>query len=97
MAHQEEGSFGQVVLAGVETRTGATSAAAITVYVLFKDWLGDILFCTGLTVPTDDQVGYAKGCLFIDTDVADGTSGLYTNIGTNLLCEFSLVTSASAS
>jgi len=97
MSHQEQGIFGEIVLTGQKTYTGATAAAAVTVYVLFKDWLGDILFCTGLTVPTDDQVGYAMGCLFIDTDVADGTSGLYTNIGTNLLCEFSLVTSASAS
>ena len=48
----------------------------------------------GTTVPTDATTGYAKGCLFIDTDVASGTSGLYVNVGTNTSCVFKLVTNA---
>ena len=58
------------------------------VTVLTKDSNGDVLFATGLTVPTDTETGYAKGCEFHDTDVAGGTSGSYVNIGTNTSCEF---------
>lgn len=52
------------------------------------------LLVTGTSVPTDDSDGYGKGCLFIDTDVASGTSGLYVNIGTDTSCVFKLVSNA---
>jgi hypothetical protein len=53
-----------------------------------------IAYATGTTVPVDTTSGYAKGCLFIDTDVASGTSGLYVNVGTDTSCIFKLVTNA---
>lgn len=52
---------------------------------------GDILRCTGTTVPTADSAGFAKGCLFIKTDAADGTKGVYENQGTKLLSDFNLM------
>lgn len=55
---------------------------------------GDLLLCTGTAVPTDGGSGYAKGCLFIDTDVATGTTGLNCNKGTNTACAFTAVTQA---
>lgn len=60
--------------------------------VLMYDGRGDILWATGTTVPTNSKPGFAKGCLFIDTDVAAGTTGLYCNKGTRLSCEFTAIT-----
>ncbi|KJU84549.1 hypothetical protein MBAV_003257 [Candidatus Magnetobacterium bavaricum] len=62
-----------------------------TVTVLIRDPNNNILLCTGITKPTDATTGYAKGCLFIDTDVATGTSGLYHNVGTNTACVFTVI------
>lgn len=42
-----------------------------------------ILMEQGTTVPTDATSGYAKGAMFIDTDVATGIDGVYRNIGTS--------------
>lgn len=53
-----------------------------------------ILLASGTTVPADTGTEYAKGCLFIDTDVASWTSGLYVNVGTDSSCVFKLVTNA---
>ncbi len=62
--------------------------------VVLKDSAGQILLATGTTVPTDGATIYAKGALFIDTDVASGTSGLYVNVGTSASCTFKLVSNA---
>lgn len=64
---------------------------SVTVQILTLDINGDILLCTGLTVPTADSAGFAKGCLFIKTDAADGTKGLYENAGTALLSDFNVI------
>lgn len=85
----EQLTTGEIILEGIETDKGAE-----TVYVLLRDAIYDVLLATGLTVPTDDTTGYGKGCLFIDTNVATGTSGLYVNVGTNLKCVFKLVSNA---
>ncbi len=68
------------------------NSVAITGYL--ADNNGDLLICTGTTVPTNGSTGYAKGCLFIDTDVATGTTGLNCNKGTNTSCAFTAVTQA---
>lgn len=62
--------------------------------VLLKDSNQDAVIVQGTTVPADTTTGYAKGCLFIDTDVATGTTGLYCNKGTNTSCVFTAVTQA---
>jgi hypothetical protein len=75
----------------VAQMTGSTETPDSTeVEVLEKDGAGMVLLARGTDAPTDAEAGYAKGCIFIDTDVAGGTSGLYENIGTTASCEFSV-------
>jgi len=85
---------GKVANAGMPAMTllGTTIATGVT--ALLKDADGNALLCTGTTVPSDGGALYAKGCLFIDTDVATGTSGLNCNKGTAAACAFTLVTQA---
>ncbi|MFA5395228.1 MAG: hypothetical protein WC346_04340 [Methanogenium sp.] len=59
--------------------------------VLEYDGDSKILLASGTTVPTADSSGFAKGCLFIKTDAADGTKGLYENQGTTTASDFNLV------
>ena len=61
---------------------------------LLSDGNGDLLLCTGVVTITDASTGYAKGCLYIKTDVATGTGGLYCNKGTKTSSAFTLVTQA---
>lgn len=63
------------------------------VWLTDENW--DKLFVRGTTVPTWGTTGYAKGCLFIDTDVATGTSWLYENKWTNTSCSFSVISASS--
>lgn len=77
------GLDGTTILQGAETIT-----------VLLRDPDSNILWATGTTVPTNATSGYAKGCLFIDTDVATGTTGLNCNKGTTTSCQFTAVTQA---
>jgi hypothetical protein len=67
---------------------------SVSITTLLTDGSGDILLATGTTVPTNSSTGFAKGCLFIDTDVGTGTTGLYCNKGTNTACAFTAVTQA---
>lgn len=78
---------GVLRLLGRTYKPGATTV--VTVYL--KNALGHVMQCEGTTVPVDGQAGYAKGCLFVDTDVAAGTTGLYVNVGTTALCNFDAV------
>ena len=55
---------------------------------------GDLLICTGTVTVTDGGSGFAKGCMYIKTDVVTGTGGNYFNQGTNTACAFTLVTQA---
>ena len=72
---------------------GATAAGSTgAIKILIKDGAGDVVLATGTGVPSDATSGYAKGCLFIDTDVATGTTGLNCNKGTNTSCVFTAVT-----
>lgn len=68
----------------------AESPGATAVTVLEKDASGSVLRATGTTVPAT-EAGYAKGCLFIDTDVAAGTTGLYENIGDTAASNFNAI------
>jgi len=66
------------------------------VKILLKDSAGKILLATGTTVPTDSTAGYAKGCIFIDTDVGAGSQGAYVNVGTTAACNFDVLTTIGA-
>lgn len=45
------------------------------------------VIAAGTTVPSDGEVGYATGCLFIHVDGAAG-SALYINEGDQTSCDF---------
>jgi hypothetical protein len=89
MSTREKVRFGKVGLTGV-----LKGAAGDDKIVLLEDGLGDALLATGTAIPADTTSGFAKGCLFIDTNVGAGTSGLYVNVGTRTSCTFKLVTNA---
>lgn len=74
----------------------STTIGAETFKVLLKDDADNILMATGTTVPTDSGAGFAKGCIFIDTDVVAGSQGVYVNVGTSLLCNFDVAGTVSA-
>lgn len=57
--------------------------------VLARDFQGKVLICSGTAIPTGD--GYAKGALFMKTDVVTGTKGLYENQGTNTSASFNVI------
>ncbi len=46
-----------------------------------------VKWASGTTVPSDTTAGYAKGCLFIDTDASDG-SVIFVNVGSITSCDF---------
>jgi hypothetical protein len=78
----------------VQTVGASETVNSVAIVVNLVDGNGDILHCTGTTVPTNGSTGYAKGCLYIDTDVSTGTTGLNCNKGTNTSCAFTAVTQA---
>jgi len=88
-----EGKFFTTLGADVETIIpgGIKFDSATSIYL--TDAAGNAVFAIGTTVP-GDVAGYAKGCLFVDTDVADGTTGLYVNVGTITSADFEAVTSS---
>ena len=49
------------------------------------------LIVYGDTKPSDGDLGYSPGCLFIDYD-ASGNSVLYINVGTKASCDFDVFT-----
>lgn len=77
--------FGKVQLKGMSLGASPTK-------VFIEDDEGKVLLATGTTVPTGGTNGFAKGAIFIDTDVAAGTGGTYLNKGTKTSCDFTLVT-----
>ena len=85
------GRIKQLMLQGISTTIGAE-----TFDVLLKDSTGKILLATGLTVPTDAGAGFAKGCIFIDTNVGAGTTGQYINVGSITACNFDVSGTVSA-
>lgn len=72
-------------------KLAAAAGTTDNIRVLLYDQNKDILFATGTDVPVDTSSGYAKGCIFIDRDVATGTTGLYENIGTNTSSVFNAI------
>lgn len=67
---------------------------SVDIVVLMADPSGNILWAQGTTVPTNGSSGYAKGAVFIDTDVGAGTGAFYLNKGTTTSSSFTLVTQA---
>lgn len=79
--------FNRALKKGYDVKT----IGAVTVNVTEFDPSGNIKEAFGTTVPTAASAGFAKGALFVDTDVATGTSGLYENIGTTTSSNFNVI------
>lgn len=60
-----------------------------TLTILAYDKSNKVLLCQGTAVPTG--AGFAKGCLFMKTDVAAGTKGLYENQGDTTTASFNVI------
>ena len=92
--------WGKLTKAGINPWGDPVSATLAgtsgQILVIMRDKNRDILQATGTDVPANATSGYAKGCLFIDRDVATGTTGLYENIGTNTSCNFNAIGAISA-
>lgn len=78
----------QSVWLGGEDITAASAGTIAAIKVLIRDADSNIVLAQGADIPADTTAGYAKGCLFIDTDGLTGTSGMYENIGTSTSCAF---------
>ena len=83
MADQVSANIGQIELLGISKKIGTPAY----IIVLMVDDLGDVTWCKGPTKPTDNDNGFATGCLFIDTD--DGK--VYSNRGDRDNCNFDQV------
>jgi hypothetical protein len=60
------------------------------VTVLKSNANDDVTLAQGTTVPTDAETGYAKGCLFVDTNASAGAV-LLVNEGDETSCDFNSV------
>jgi hypothetical protein len=81
-------------MSGIKFKGVDTNDGSVEITILDKESNGDILRVEGTSVPHKGTDGYAKGCIFFDTDVAAGTRGAWINIGTSSACNFALITSA---
>jgi len=75
-----------IKLAGEARIVGASETE---INVLEYDVNSNITRATGATVPTDADVGYATGCIFMDTTGGVNTTS-YVNDGTPASCDFNL-------
>jgi len=82
-----------IILAG-ESLSASRAGTTNYIMVLERDESRKIVRARGTDVPVDGTAGYAKGCLFVDTSVAAGTTGLYVNVGTTSACNFDAVSDA---
>lgn len=56
---------------------------------------GKTMFATGVTVPTDGDAGYAKGCIFVDTD-ASANAVFFVNEGSATSADFNVAAGEAA-
>jgi hypothetical protein len=82
------------VYTALQTPGSSETINSVAITGILADGENKLLIATGTTVPTHGSNGYAKGCLFIDTDVATGTTGLNCNKGTSSSSFFTAITQA---
>ena len=82
------------VYTALQASGASETVNSVAIVGLLADPNGDIVIAQGVTVPTDGSAGYAKGGIFLKTDVVTGTGGTYLNKGTNLASAFTLATQA---
>jgi hypothetical protein len=90
MGRREEFSVGQLYMVGISTDVSTTD----TVLVLARNAAGDIILCSGSTIPTAGDSGFAIGCIFVKSNT--GTIYLNGGAGTATSCAFALLGSAVA-
>jgi hypothetical protein len=90
MAKDASSSLTSLQLMGRSMKLGTS-----VVSVLEWDSAGNALKVSGATKPADGDAGYAKGCLFVDTDASAGAV-LFVNEGSATSADFNAV-EASAS
>lgn len=76
---------------GLKLHGRSETVGVETINIYLKNEDDNIVLCSGTTVPTADTAGYAKGALFIKTNAADGTKGVYENQGTTAASDFNLI------
>ena len=67
----------------------AVNFGGTVVKVIEYDSSGAVRRCEGVTVPTSGR--FSKGAIFVKTDAADGTKGIYENQGTTSSVSFNLM------
>ncbi len=70
------------VYTALQSKGAAETVNSIAITGLLADANGNILWCTGATVPTDGSAGYSAGGLF------SGTTILWVNAGTATVSAF---------
>lgn len=79
------------IVTGIIQEIGNSETPDTTaVTVIKKDSSGYVTEAKGTTVPTDTETGFAKGCHFVDTNVAAGVPNLYINVGDHTSCDFNV-------
>lgn len=78
----------KIVSIGLTGEADTVGATAVT--VLLRDGAGRPILCSGTAVPSG--AGYAKGCIFLKTDVGGGSSAIYDNQGTTAAASFQVIT-----
>ena len=78
----------KIVNQGVQLAGDLLTRGGVQLTAFAFDASGDVLLARGATVPTDASVGFAIGCLFIDTTGGANVT-LYVNEGTAATsCDF---------
>ena len=81
----------KVIVTLLQATGNSETPDTTTVTVLERDASGYITKAKGVTVPTDAETGYAKGCLFVDTNVADDVPNTYINVDDESGCDFNVM------
>lgn len=84
----------QAIDSGLRTTKEADFLTALDPYlsneVMSRDAAGNIVRAGGETLPSEYE-GFAKGAVFVLTNAADGTKGLYENVGTTADADWNLI------
>ena len=89
MATNSYDSFRKKVIVPILQVLGATRTVnSQSVSVGQLDGSGNVLRAHGTVSITNGGSGYSKGCIYIKTDAATGSQGLYSNTGTSSSCVF---------
>jgi hypothetical protein len=87
---------GKVATKALQFTGVAKTINSQSIRVYAEDENGNALLCSGTVTVTADSAGYAKECIYIKTDAADGVIGFYHNQGTTADSDFQALDSIAA-